>query len=50
MQKEVYYVKSLEEDFVSKTLKGTKKVDFQSIENMIKTKKLNQIPRVLADK
>jgi len=43
MSKEVYYVKSLEEDFVSKTIRGKKKVDFQSIENMIKTKtiKLN---------
>src|SRR3989344_7901681 len=43
MQKEVFYVKSLEEDFISKTLKGKKKVDFQSVENMVKTKtiKLN---------
>jgi len=40
MQKEVFYVKSLEEDFISKTLKGKKKVDFQSIENIIKTKKI----------
>ncbi len=40
MQKEVFYVKSLEEDFVSKTLKGRKKVDFQSIEDIIKTKRI----------
>ena len=40
MQKEVFYVKSLEEDFVSKTLKGKKKVGFQTIENIIKTKKI----------
>lgn len=40
MQKEVFYVKSLEEDFISKTLKGKKKVNFQTIENMIKTKKI----------
>jgi len=43
MQKEVYYVKSLEEDFISKTIQGKKKIDFQSVENMVKTKtiKLN---------
>jgi len=40
MQKEVFYVKSLEEDFISKTLKGKKKVDFQSVENIIKTKNI----------
>ena len=36
--KEVYYVKSLEEDFISKTLKGREKVDFQSVEDMVKKK------------
>jgi len=43
MQKEVYYSKSLEEDFVSKTLKGKKKVSFQKVDNMVRTKtiKLN---------
>jgi len=40
MQKKVFYVKSLEEDFISKTLKGQKKVNFQSIENIIKTRKI----------
>lgn len=40
MQKEVFYVKSLEEDFISKTLKGKKKVEFQSVENIIKAKKI----------
>lgn len=40
MQKEGLYVKSLEEDLISKTLKDGNKVDFQSIENMIKTKKI----------
>ena len=40
MQKEIFYVKSLEEDFVSKTLKGKKKVDFQTVENILKTKKI----------
>lgn len=38
MQKERFYVKSLEEDFISKTLKGKKKIDFQSVEDMVKTK------------
>jgi hypothetical protein len=33
-----YFVKSTEDDFFTKTLKGKKKVSFQSIENMIKTK------------
>lgn len=33
-----YYAKSFEEDFVLKTLKGKKKVDFQSIDNILKTK------------
>ncbi|MDD5192908.1 MAG: hypothetical protein PHH54_00720 [Candidatus Nanoarchaeia archaeon] len=36
--KEVYYAKSLEEDFVTKTLKGKKKVAFQSVENIVKRK------------
>ena len=40
MRKEIYYVKSLEEDLVTKTLKGHEKVSFQSIENIIKTKKI----------
>ncbi|MFA6065155.1 MAG: hypothetical protein WCW44_00395 [archaeon] len=38
MQKETFYVKSLEEDFATKTLKGTKKATFQTIENIIKTR------------
>lgn len=35
-----YFVKSLEKDFVTKTLKGKEKVAFQTIENMVKTKKI----------
>ncbi len=38
MEKERYFAKSFEEDFVLKTLRGKKKVDFQSIGNIIKTK------------
>lgn len=43
MKKGLYFAKSFEEDFVLKTLKGKKKVDFQSIESILKTKtiKLN---------
>jgi len=43
MKKGEYFAKSFEEDFVLKTLRGKKKVDFQSIDNIIKTKtiKLN---------
>jgi hypothetical protein len=40
MEKEVYYVKSFEEDFCTKTLKGKKKVTFQSVYDIIKTKKI----------
>jgi len=38
MKSNYYFVKSLEEDFYTKTLKGKVKVNFQSIENMIETK------------
>ena len=38
MQESMFYVKSLEEDFISKTLKNKKKVNFQKIEDMIKTR------------
>lgn len=38
MKKEVYYAKSFEEDFVLKTLKGKKKVAFQSIQDIIKNR------------
>ncbi len=38
MADQQYYVKSSEEDFYTKTLRGHKKVNFQSIENMIKTR------------
>ena len=37
---ERYFVKSFEEDFVLKRIKGKKKAAFQSIENIIKTKKI----------
>jgi hypothetical protein len=40
MKKELYYVKSLEEDFFTKTLKGKNKVNFQSVYDIIKTKTL----------
>ena len=35
---EEFFVKSLEEDFVSKTLDGKNKAPFQSIESMVKTR------------
>lgn len=35
--KERYFVKSFEEDFVLKTLRGKKKQPFQSIDNIVKT-------------
>ena len=35
---ERYFAKSMEEDFILKTIKGKKKVNFQSIHNIIKTK------------
>ena len=38
MKRERHFAKSFEEDFVLKTLRGKKKVDFQSIDNVIKTK------------
>ncbi len=38
MQKVVYFVKSLEEDFTTKTLVGKKKVSFQTIQDIVKTK------------
>lgn len=38
MKKEVYYVKSLEEDFATKTLKGKKKVTYQTVYNIVRTK------------
>ncbi len=34
---ETFYVKSFEQDFILKTLKGKKKVPFQSIQNILKT-------------
>jgi hypothetical protein len=40
MIKERYYVKSLEEDFATKTLKGKKKVTYQTIYDIVKTKKI----------
>ncbi len=43
MKKDIYYVKSLEEDFATKTLKGKKKVTYQTVYDIIRTKtiKLN---------
>jgi hypothetical protein len=37
MEKEVYFVKSFEEDFILKTLRGKKKAPFQSIHSIIKS-------------
>jgi len=39
-QKKRYFVKSFEEDFILKRVRGKKKTPFQSIENVIKTKKI----------
>lgn len=38
MKNNYYFVKSLEEDFHTKTLKDKEKVNFQSVQNMIDTK------------
>lgn len=38
MKKERCFAKSFEEDFVLKTLRGKKKVDFQSIDSVLRTK------------
>ncbi len=38
MKNNFFYVKSLEDDFYTKTLKGKDKVNFQSVQNMIETK------------
>ncbi len=38
MKENFYFAKSLEEDFYTKTLKGKEKVNFQSIQDMIKKK------------
>ena len=36
MNKQIYFAKSFEEDFILKTLKGKKKVAFQSIDDVLK--------------
>jgi len=38
MDREQFFAKSFEDDFILKTLKGKKKKDFQSIHNVLKTK------------
>ena len=38
MQKEAFYVKSFEEDFATKTIKNRKKITYQTIYNVLKTK------------
>ena len=43
MKDNFYFVKSLEEDFNLKTLNNKKKVNFQSINNIIKTKTLRAL-------
>ena len=40
MQKEVYFVKSFEEDFSTKTLRGKKKINFQTVYQILKNKKI----------
>jgi hypothetical protein len=40
MQKEVYYVKSFEEDFCTKTLVNHKKVTFQNVFEIVKERKI----------
>ncbi len=40
MQKEVYYVKSFEEDFCTKTLTNNKKVTFQNVFDIVKRKEI----------
>ncbi len=40
MKRGTYYVKSFEEDFCTKTLVGKEKVDFQSVFDIVKTKKI----------
>jgi hypothetical protein len=37
MKHQYFFVKSFEEDFHTKTLKGKKKVNFQSLENIVRT-------------
>jgi len=41
MDNDVYYVKSFEEDFYTKTLVGKKKVNFQSASDIVKRKIIN---------
>jgi hypothetical protein len=38
MQQDIYYVKSFEEDFATKSLKGKKKVTCQTVDDIIQTK------------
>lgn len=40
MNKEVYFVKSLEEDFATKTLRGRQKVSYQTVQEIFRTKKI----------
>ena len=40
MKKEIYYVKSFEEDFSTKTLRGREKVTFQTVQDICKTRKI----------
>lgn len=46
----VYFSKSLEEDFATKTLRGNKKVDYQSIDNILKTKTIRPNTRSFGQK
>ena len=40
MKRGVYFAKSFEEDFATKTLKGRQKVSYQTVYDVFKTKKL----------
>jgi hypothetical protein len=40
MEKERFYVKSFEEDFYTKTLRGKKKVDFQSVYDVVNKRRI----------
>ena len=40
MNNEVYFVKSFEEDFATKTLKGKKKVTYQTVYDIVKSNKI----------
>lgn len=50
MSSNIFFVKSLEEDFYTKILKGKKKVNFQSIKNIVATKTIRPNTRSFGQK